>query len=214
MINRIRLIIENEGVSVRAFEQEISASNGLIRKAIANGTDIQSKWVSAIVDKFPQYSPDWLLTGYGPMLRSDLPEAAPTAPGKGIPLISLKVAAGFGSADFNISAQDVKDFYVIPKFKHRKIDFMIEITGSSMYPKYNSGDVIACTIIKESSFIQWNKCHVIATVEQGLLVKRIREGRDTRHILAISDNKEYPPFEIPKTEITGIALVMGVIRLE
>jgi hypothetical protein len=30
----------------------------------------------------------------------------------------------------------------------------------------------------------------------------------------VSEDPEYDPFEIPKEEITGIALVVGVIRLE
>ena len=68
--------------------------------------------------------------------------------------------------------------------------------------------------IKESRFIQWNKCHVISTSEQGLLVKRLKKGLTEKSILAISDNKEYDPFEIPIDEISGIALVIGVIRLE
>ena len=171
-------------------------------------------------------SAEWLLTGNGVMLKQDslalrLPDVASALKELGlddnikpIPLVNELSVAGFGNFDFSIQEQDIKEYYVVPKFRFRKIDFMIEISGSSMYPKYNSGDVIACTIIRESQFIQWNKCHVIATREQGILVKRIREGDDKDHILAISDNKEYPPFEIPKEEITGIAIVAGVIRLE
>ncbi|NHQ68915.1 hypothetical protein, partial [Elizabethkingia miricola] len=57
------------GLSVRAFEITISASNGLIRKAITNNTDIQSKWLINIVDNFPQLNLNWLLTGRGNMLN-------------------------------------------------------------------------------------------------------------------------------------------------
>lgn len=71
MIERIDKIIAREGISVRAFEQVIGASNGLIRKAIANKTDIQSKWLSAIADNYPHYSPEWLLTGKGSMLKQE-----------------------------------------------------------------------------------------------------------------------------------------------
>jgi len=133
---------------------------------------------------------------------------------KGIPLISIRAAAGFGTADFAITERDVKEYYVVPKFKYLHVDFMIEISGSSMYPKYNSGDIIACTIIHESRFIQWNKCHLVATREQGLLVKRIKQSENEGYLKAISDNKEYPEFDIPLDEVTGLALVVGVIRLE
>lgn len=156
---------------------------------------------------------NWLLTGEGPMMLSDTPVAKRDTSGD-IPLVELYAVGGFGNSSFKIEEQDVKDYYVIPKFKHRKIDFMIEVHGSSMYPKYNSGDVVACTIIKESQFIQWNKVHVIATKEQGILIKRLKSATDENSLLAISDNKDYDPFELPKKEITGLALVVGVIRLE
>lgn len=160
---------------------------------------------------------DWLLTGNGSMLRSDqVPEKAikvDNPSSESYPLIDLAAAAGFGTTNFAIEKRDVKDYYVIPKFRDLKIDFMIEVSGSSMYPRINSGDVIACCIIKDSKFIQWNKAHVISTTEQGLLVKRIRENDETS-ILAVSDNPDYPPFKIPFNEITGIALVVGIVRIE
>lgn len=132
-----------------------------------------------------------------------------------IPLIlTAKAAGGFGNGHFAIEEYDVKDYYVIPKFSHKKIDFMIEVEGSSMYPKYNSGDIVACLIIREQSFIQWNKAHVIATKDQGIIIKRIKEGNSDKTFLMVSDNKDYPTFEVQKKDITGLALVVGVIRLE
>ena len=179
--------------------------------------------------KCENVSPHWLLSGVGEMLKTDItteirePEQVYEAKSvqtakneqedKGIPLVIQSAAAGFGSSAFSIGERDIKDRYKIPLFNERKVDFMIEVSGSSMQPKYNNGDVIACAIIRESHFIQWNKPHVIATIEQGLLVKRIKEN-DSESILAVSDNKEYPPFVIPKEEITGIAIVVGVVRLE
>ena len=130
----------------------------------------------------------------------------------GTPLISFEVAAGFCNGSSLIKEEDVQARYVVPDFN--SIDFMIRVKGSSMYPKYSSGDVIACRIIKEMKFIQWNKTYVIATRYQGLLCKRLRQSEKKNHILAVSDNKEYPPFEIPVSEIGGYALIVGVIRLE
>ena len=124
----------------------------------------------------------------------------------------MEAAAGFGSNDFTIRDEDIQGRYLVPDFNG--IDFMIRVKGSSMYPKYSSGDVIACRILHNSKFIQWNKCYVVATREQGLLIKRLKKAPTENTLLAISDNKEYDPFEIPTNEITGMALVIGVIRLE
>lgn len=131
---------------------------------------------------------------------------------KDIPLVTPEALGGFGNMEFAIREQDIQGLYKVPDFIN--VDFMIRVKGSSMYPKYNSGDVVACRIIRESKFIQWNKVHVIATREQGILIKRIDMSEKEECLKAISDNKDYRPFDIPKNEVTGLALVVGVIRLE
>lgn len=162
---------------------------------------------------------NWLLTGTGKMLKEDfvaelLMEKADIEYPNNIPLVSVKAIGGFGNASFAIDEKDVKEYYVIPKFKHKKIDFMIEVEGDSMTTNYNSGDIVACTILKESKFLQWYKVHVVATREQGTMIKRVEPGADSTNLLMISDNERYKPFLVPKEEITGMALVVGVIRLE
>ncbi|MBA3986930.1 MAG: LexA family transcriptional regulator [Flavobacteriales bacterium] len=129
-----------------------------------------------------------------------------------LPLVSIEAVAGIGSAGYSIQESDIQAFYVVPDFKH--VDFMLRVTGSSMYPKYNSGDIVACRILKDPQFIQWNKVHLIATGEQGILIKRLLQGKNKDTWLCVSDNKDYPPFEISRKDVTSIALVIGVIRLE
>lgn len=167
-------------------------------------------------------NPTWLLTGKGSMLTEENKkgkEAIPVSEGtstdlKPIPLVTEKAAAGFGNNSFAICKDDVKDYYIIPKFRFSNVDFMIEVSGLSMYPHFKSGDVIACTILRDAKFIQWNRCHVIATRDQGILVKRIMPSKQEGCYLIVSDNKDYPPFELPTSEITGIALVVGCVSLE
>lgn len=71
ILSRIKVIADTEGITIGAIERAIGASRGVISKAITKGTDIQSKWLEHICEKFPSYSPIWLLTGEGEMIRSD-----------------------------------------------------------------------------------------------------------------------------------------------
>ncbi len=214
---RILQIAKNKRIKIEDFceKNEISYSNF---KGDRLFRPINSDSLVTILTTNPDINPEWLLTGKGEMIKNLSENFTVQEPPtnyvikKKIPLVKIEVAAGFGSSDFAITEQDIESSYVVPDFNG--IDFMIRVKGSSMYPKYSSGDIIACRKLHSSTFIQWNKCHVVATSEQGLLVKRLKKGSTERCVLAISDNKEYDPFEIPLDEITGIALVIGVIRLE
>ena len=72
--DRIRELIQNEGISVRALEKSVGASDGVISKALRTGTDISAKWIVAISENYPQYSLDWLVGGHGHMLIGSEPE--------------------------------------------------------------------------------------------------------------------------------------------
>lgn len=208
-------------------------SNGLIGKAKNSGKAISFSNIEKVLHAYPELSADWLITGRGEMLKQESSTSqtlAPSTPNTPvsqyetgrldkytpgtIPLVSAQAVGGFSGSDFSINDDDVIGYYVIPGFQNKGIDFMIRITGDSMAPRLWGGDIIACSIIRNPNFIQWNKTHLIATRDQGLLVKRLRKSTDSDCILAVSNNPDYDPFDIPKQDILGIARVVGVIHLE
>lgn len=226
ILSRIQEIASHEGITIGALERQIGASKGVLSRAINNGTDIQSKWVQIIVENYPQYSPRWLMTGRGKMLANEpvipvkqqpiIADERPVAslatqPGKGIPLIPIEAMAGALTCEQTVLEYECER-YVVPVFKGA--DFLIPVKGSSMYPKYSSGDIVACQRVPMSDlFFQWNKVYVIDT-NQGALIKRIKPGSDKEHVLIVSENEKYDPFELPISSIHAVALVIGVIRLE
>lgn len=226
------ILDKNSDLTKTKLAEVLGCSRTKLSEIMANrmmaGTDIISKLCIEY-----HISPSWLLTGEGDMLKQHTPQKEQTKSRQEaemiptistcndtldnaplIPLVTQNAVAGFGNENFTIQEADVKEYYVVPKFRYHQVDFMIEISGSSMYPKYNSGDVVACTILHDGAFIQWNKCHIVATREQGILCKRLMPGASDDCLKMVSDNPNYPPFDVPKNEITGIALIVGVIRLE
>lgn len=130
---------------------------------------------------------------------------------EGIPLIPIDAMAGVLTCEQTALEYECER-YVVPMFKGA--DFLIPVKGSSMYPKYNSGDIVACKRVSMTDiFFQWNKVYVIDT-DQGALIKRIKPGSAPDRILIVSDNDKYDPFELPYSAIHAVALVIGVIRLE
>ena len=133
---------------------------------------------------------------------------------KRLPLVSVKAVGGFAGKDFSIKEQDIESYYVIPKFRNLDVDFLIEVIGDSMMPRLFPGDIIACSVIRNPNFIQWNKTYLIATDEQGIIVKRLKKSSEKGCLLAVSDNVDYDPFDIPMADIKGLARVVGVIHAE
>lgn len=125
-------------------------------------------------------------------------------------LLSADAMIEYNSGNKEIIEHNATKF-LIPTFKGS--DYLITVIGSSMYPKYNNGDIVACKHLSINTFFQWNKVYVVNT-EQGILVKRICKSENDDFVKIVSDNKDYEPFELAKSDILSIAIVTGVIRLE
>lgn len=212
ILSRINKIAENEGLKLSAIEASIGASRGVLSKAIKNGTDVSSKWVSLICENFPKYSPQWVLTGEGPMLKGDSNYSSHTSkplPPAGIPLIPAKAMAGFFTGEVIIDESECERIN-IPGVK---ADFAIPVSGDSMTPLYQSGDMVICQFVNLSDmFFQWGKVYVINT-SQGVLIKKVRPGEFKNTIKLVSENNNYDPINLPLSDIYQIALVKGLVRL-
>lgn len=214
---RIKKLLSEKEISVTFLAKTVGANQKTLNNQINGDTSLSTSTILLIKQVIPEIDFDWLLTGEGPMLKADkpkesLPVASPTDnPEEGIPLIPVSAMAGALSGEQTVLEYECER-YVVPVFKGA--DFLIPVKGSSMYPKYSSGDIVACKRVNMSGlFFQWGKVYVIDT-DQGGLIKRIKRGSDPDHILIVSDNEAYEPFELPLSSVHSVAIVLGVIRLE
>lgn len=213
ILDRIKQFIDSEGIAVSAFEKSIGMSNASFGKSLRSGGAIGTDKLENILSVYPKLSPNWLLTGEGAMLKGEsLPVAHQTTnPKEGIPLIPLSAIAGALTGEQTVLEYECER-YVVPAFNGA--DFLIPVKGNSMTPTYVSGDIVACQRVPMTGlFFQWNKPYVLDTA-QGALIKRIKPGSDKDHVLIVSDNEQYDPFELPYSEIHAVAMVIGIIRLE
>lgn len=228
ILSRIQEIASKEGITIGAMERIIGASKGVLSRAIANGTDIQSKWLMSIVENYPKYSGDWLLTGQGDMLKGEKSQQNTTIPiiqqeisestaTEEVPSLSLAqmrpripLEAAAGSLSIMTQSVSDSDCEMQPIIKRLpEYDFTIIVKGDSMEPNFKSGDELACRMVRESSFIQWGQPHIVDSYD-GIVLKRIHNSGD--NILCTSDNPRYGEFPIPKKDIYRLALVVGLIR--
>lgn len=214
--DKILAFIKEKGLSREEFYREtgLSASNF---KGAAMKSELGGDKIVKILTTYKDLSPDWLLTGEGSMLRTDektnnTPIAHHTEdPHEGIPLLPVDAMAGAFTGEQQVLEYECER-YVVPAFKGA--DFLIPVKGVSMHPRFSSGDIVACKRLSmDNVFFQWNKVYVIDT-DQGPLIKRLKPGSDKEHVLVVSDNQSYDPFELAISKIYHLALVIGVIRLE
>jgi len=128
-----------------------------------------------------------------------------------IPLLDTSIEAGVIKGFVDAQVKSHLPHYIVPGFKGA--DFLATISGESMIDRYWPGDVVGCKIITNSGFIQWGKTHILDT-SQGGLIKKIMPSEKEDFIKAVSFNDaNYPSFDVPKNEINGMAIVLGVVRL-
>lgn len=216
ILDNIRKLAEKEGITIGSIERKIGASKGVLSRAMTNGTDIQAKWITAIVENYPYVSADWLLTGKGEMLNSS--ESSQKKMVKvseqsqeGIPLIPLDAMAGYFEGEMQVLLRDCER-YIVPGMP--RADFLITVKGDSMMPSYFPGDIVACVRVPiKDVFFQFGRVYVLDT-NQGAIIKRIEKSEDDESILIVSENEKYSPFTLHLSQVRSIALVIGLIRLE
>jgi phage repressor protein C with HTH and peptisase S24 domain len=221
---RILQFIDYKCISRTLFFEKTGIKRGFLDSDKLNQA-VSDDHIAKIIAIYPEVSIEWLLTGKGEMLKSKSPtynnvsdeqdkafiaHKTQDNSDNSIPLIPISAMAGMFSGEIQVFEYECERF-VIPTFKGA--DFLIAVKGSSMYPKYNSGDLVACKKMPIDTFFQWNKVYVLDT-EQGALIKRVKEGKKPKTLSIHSDNPSYPPFELDRNKIYNIALVVGVIRLE
>lgn len=220
ILSRIQEIASNEGITIGAMERTIGASKGVLSRAINNGTDIQAKWLSIIVENYPRYSTGWLLTGAGSMLKDDLngiktideanPSFMPTTsmnPSVGTPYYDVDFIGGFDevfNSQVNIPATNI----VIRGFE--KASLWCNVTGHSMEPKIDHGDIIAlrqCTL----NDIQYGEIYAVV-LDTIRTIKILRRSPDPSKLRFIPINTEdYDEQEFDKSRIMNVFEVIGSI---
>ena len=202
---RILQYLEYKGITKKEFCEitKISYQNMLGHSLESEFGGTQTR---EILDKFPEISADWFILGKGEMLRrAEMP---------GVPLITAKAFAGPNGWDTAGERFQDCPHYAVPDMHNGQVDFMIQVYGDSMLPRYQSGDIVLCRIIKSADFIQWGKVYVVDS-EQGAMIKRLcTDPESEKHVLLKSENPDYAPIRIYKHEIRQIALVVGLHRIE
>lgn len=222
VLDRIAQIAAKEQISIGKLEKIIGASKGVLSRAISNRSDIQSKWISRIVENYPQYSGDWLLTGNGNpekisvssvsvkeefSLRTDRKIEA-----QDIPLYDMSATAGL-VAIFNDRNIRPEDHLRIPNLP--LVDGAIYVRGESMVPLLKSGDIIIYKQLELSlDSILWGQIYLLSFIAGGdtfTVVKYVQKSDQPGCVRLVSHNDRFQPKDIRLDSICALAIVKASI---
>lgn len=148
-------------------------------------------------------NPSWLLTGEGEMftdtkeepVRHPIKTIVESIEGLLIPYLDQPVSAGFGQELLN--KEDNDRYICIPDTGGKKDLKALTVKGDSMEPTLKNGDIVVC----DTGGWDGDGVYVIKTHEFAF-VKRVVLQPEGYQV--ISDNKMYPPYQVPVSEDTVI----------
>lgn len=203
-IENLQIFMSKNGISDNQMTVTAGLSVGLLGKAKAAGKGMSSVNIEKILQAYPELSADWLLTGEGPMLKEDKPVAKVCFdPNIGTPYYDVDFIGGFNEI-LNNQTTVPECNVVVPGFE--KASLWCNVTGHSMEPKINHGDIIAlreCTI----NDIQYGEIYAVV-LDTIRTIKIIRRGTTPDCLLFVPINK--PDYEDQEFSISRIIRIFEV----
>ena len=217
--DRILTFLESEGIKKADFYSTTGISDSNFK-----GKNLSSQLggdaIVKVLTSYPNLSADWLLVGAGSMLKDDLngiktideanSSTLPTTsmnPSIGTPYYDVDFIGGFDevfNSQVNIPATNI----VIRGFE--KASLWCNVTGHSMEPKINHGDIIAlrqCTL----NDIQYGEIYAVV-LDTIRTIKILRRSPDPSKLRFIPINTEdYDEQEFDKSRIMNVFEVIGSI---
>lgn len=184
-----------------------SISNYLSRERASKPS---SDMLEKIINSVESVNPKWLLTGNeSPFYETDnIPKISFTA---GRPYYNVDFIGGF---DLVLNDQTINPEYNIDFAPYNKDGVMwCNITGRSMEPEINSGDIIAIKEVFEwDKFLMMNEIYAIVTKNDLRTVKKIKNGSSNDSFMLVPSNPDFTPQEISKKMIDKVFSVLGCMK--
>lgn len=222
MKDRILQIIEHLGVSNRAFEIKCGLSNGYIN-SMRRSLGLEK--LENILKAYPEINREWLISGEGPMLKTNATEApfktqdthtAMQAEGvMMIPLLNLDARGGLSYNEQTDVAEYIEGMIPFRSDLAKKGDFAMIVSGDSMYPRYPSGSYLLLREIPMwREYMDLSVPYLLELNDGRRIAKIVCKGEDKEHYVLKSANPEFQDTEISITFISRVFMIVASLKKE
>lgn len=192
-------------------KSEFARMIGVSPQAVSTWITRNTFDIDIIYAKCLNISPDWLLTGKGNMLKGEETEdvSAPVVsydPKVGQPYYNVDFLGGFSEV-YNSQVSVPDRNIIVPGFDRAKL--WCNVTGHSMEPKINHGDIIAlrpCTL----DDIQYGEIYAVV-LDTIRTIKILRKGSSKNSLRYVPINPNFDEQEFAVKRIINIFEVIGSI---
>lgn len=208
---RLKAFLRSEKIKGGDFCESIGVSSGFIS---AMRESIQPDKLKSIAINYPTLNIEWLLIGVGKMIKSDKEKIEPNVNHefRGTPYYNVDFIGGF---DVILNDQTVSPDYYIDFAPYNENGVVwCNITGKSMEPEINSGDIIAMKELTTNiEYLPFGEIYGFVTNEYRT-VKKLGKSDKDGYIRLIPTNKsdEFAPQDIPTDMVIKVFSVLGSVK--
>lgn len=220
--DRVREYLDTKGISKYSFCKKTGFSNKFLDNSSNMGTDR----ASIILRHYPDLSPEWLLTGDGPMFREHVDQRASldvkrtfplrtdrSVERQTVPLYPIEATAGVIAVFEDVKPVPV-DYLDLPDLP--PVDGAVYVRGDSMSPLLKSGDIVLYKQVHDLQYgIFWGEMYLISAFIDGdvyATIKYVHKSDRDGCIKLVSHNPHHEPKDIPLEMIRAMAIVKVSVR--
>lgn len=200
-------------IGQRKFEMNVGLSNGYVNSLKKSPS---ADKLQMILSTYPELNRDWLLTGEGEMLVSDMQQEV-CRTGE-VPFYDVETTGGAtGLVASSMESPELIGYLSVGSLFGNRPEAAIRHIGASMV-EYPDGCILILQQIHDFRSLVPGRNYVFETNESRF-TKRYSPSSEGDHVMLYSTNSErypdgnlvYPPFAVDKTDIRRIFTILGYV---
>lgn len=218
--DRLKEFLSSQKIGRNRFEEQLGISIGYMS---SKATTITSDVIEKVTSAYPNLNLDWLITGEGPMLKSEVSTTptAPTPPNnnnavayKLVPLLNLDAVGGIHSPNI-VSGDNEYPDQLIPFTDAQEGDVALTVSGESMSPTCPPGSrVLIRQVPQWREYFGYGNIFVLLLTDGRRILKEVQKYPEDsqNYILCRSHNERFPEEELPKNMISSVWKVIKILN--
>ena len=200
--SRVVEVLRFKEINVNRASKKLCIPQRTLNRQVNEDGNISMDLLYALLDHFPEISPLWLVLGEGEMLLDSTRQTTASIPFYN----DLPLSAGYRDA-FDPGRENPTSYISFP---NSGADFFFPVSGTSMEPDINDGDIVGVKRVEREEGIVHGDVYMIVTNDARMIKRCYHDNNDPNLIWCVSPN--YPSFPINKNDVCALFKVVNRIQ--